>query len=135
MKELADGVDRLLSQAAFKGQSDFSIGFAGTGLTLHSNHLPHTEAEQRLEGHMWLRKYRTRSSAWYGLNLSPIDGRIRTGKKVEFPWAQDEEFEREGERLGINLSFEQPPKLGRNDPCHCGSGKKYKKCHLVLEVR
>ncbi|MDD9946386.1 MAG: preprotein translocase subunit SecA [Myxococcales bacterium] len=22
------------------------------------------------------------------------------------------------------------PKLGRNDPCHCGSGKKYKNCHL-----
>ena len=21
------------------------------------------------------------------------------------------------------------PKVGRNDPCHCGSGKKYKKCH------
>src|ERR1051325_3125398 len=21
-------------------------------------------------------------------------------------------------------------KLGRNDPCHCGSGKKYKKCHI-----
>ena len=21
--------------------------------------------------------------------------------------------------------------LGRNDPCHCGSGKKYKQCHLV----
>ncbi|MBN8280276.1 MAG: SEC-C domain-containing protein [Gammaproteobacteria bacterium] len=21
------------------------------------------------------------------------------------------------------------PKLGRNDPCPCGSGKKYKKCH------
>lgn len=23
----------------------------------------------------------------------------------------------------------QPTKVGRNDPCHCGSGKKYKKCH------
>jgi hypothetical protein len=25
-----------------------------------------------------------------------------------------------------------PPKKapGRNDPCHCGSGKKYKQCHL-----
>ena len=24
-----------------------------------------------------------------------------------------------------------PPKsLGRNDPCHCGSGRKYKQCHL-----
>ena len=21
-------------------------------------------------------------------------------------------------------------KIGRNDPCHCGSGEKYKKCHL-----
>jgi preprotein translocase subunit SecA len=23
----------------------------------------------------------------------------------------------------------ETPKLGRNDPCPCGSGKKYKKCH------
>ena len=22
----------------------------------------------------------------------------------------------------------KPPKVGRNDPCPCGSGKKYKKC-------
>lgn len=21
------------------------------------------------------------------------------------------------------------PKVGRNEPCHCGSGKKFKKCH------
>lgn len=25
------------------------------------------------------------------------------------------------------------PRLGRNDPCHCNSGKKYKNCHLRLE--
>jgi hypothetical protein len=23
--------------------------------------------------------------------------------------------------------------LGRNDPCHCGSGKKYKNCHMGTE--
>jgi SEC-C motif-containing protein len=23
----------------------------------------------------------------------------------------------------------EEPKTGRNDPCHCGSGKKFKKCH------
>jgi uncharacterized protein YecA (UPF0149 family) len=23
------------------------------------------------------------------------------------------------------------PKVGRNDPCPCGSGKKFKKCHGV----
>lgn len=27
------------------------------------------------------------------------------------------------------LPLVKPPKLGRNDPCWCGSGKKYKKCH------
>ncbi len=27
------------------------------------------------------------------------------------------------------------PKLGRNDPCWCGSGKKYKKCHLGKDER
>jgi len=23
----------------------------------------------------------------------------------------------------------EEPKIGRNDPCWCGSGKKFKKCH------
>jgi preprotein translocase subunit SecA len=26
------------------------------------------------------------------------------------------------------------PKVGRNDPCPCGSGKKYKKCHGASEA-
>lgn len=25
-------------------------------------------------------------------------------------------------------------KIGRNDPCHCGSGVKFKNCHLVKQV-
>jgi uncharacterized protein YecA (UPF0149 family) len=24
-------------------------------------------------------------------------------------------------------------RIGRNDPCPCGSGKKFKKCHLVAK--
>jgi hypothetical protein len=28
------------------------------------------------------------------------------------------------------LSTEPSKSLGRNDPCHCGSGRKYKQCHL-----
>ncbi len=28
-----------------------------------------------------------------------------------------------------NLAGVAAPKIGRNDPCPCGSGKKYKKCH------
>lgn len=28
-----------------------------------------------------------------------------------------------------NAHYGEPIKIGRNDPCPCGSGKKYKKCH------
>ena len=44
--------------------------------------------------------------------------RVRSGANVE---------QRRGERAA---PFEHgASKLGRNDPCSCGSGKKYKKCH------
>ena len=32
-------------------------------------------------------------------------------------------------RGGIQAVKRQEAKVGRNDPCHCGSGKKYKRCH------
>ena len=34
----------------------------------------------------------------------------------------DKEYKREPLKVG--------PKIGRNEPCPCGSGKKYKKCHM-----
>ena len=37
-----------------------------------------------------------------------------------------------GQNLGKNgvpVSVAKKPEVGRNDPCPCGSGKKYKKCH------
>ncbi len=32
--------------------------------------------------------------------------------------------------LAVEAIFPTP---GRNDPCHCGSGDKYKKCHLPID--
>jgi preprotein translocase subunit SecA len=29
----------------------------------------------------------------------------------------------------VKTIIRDEPKVGRNDPCPCGSGKKYKKCH------
>jgi preprotein translocase subunit SecA len=34
-----------------------------------------------------------------------------------------------GQDAKIETVHRQAPKVGRNDPCPCGSGKKYKKCH------
>ena len=34
----------------------------------------------------------------------------------------------DGELVGEKPVMREAPKIGRNDPCPCGSGKKYKKC-------
>ena len=31
--------------------------------------------------------------------------------------------------------YDNGPVFGRNDECWCGSGKKYKKCHLAIDER
>ena len=33
------------------------------------------------------------------------------------------------QRFHVQTIQRDGPKLGRNDPCFCGSGKKYKQCH------
>jgi preprotein translocase subunit SecA len=40
----------------------------------------------------------------------------------------------EAPRAKAETVVRQAPKVGRNDPCPCGSGKKYKKCHGVNEA-
>lgn len=40
--------------------------------------------------------------------------------------------ESEAARTGKRQPIKVGPKVGRNDPCPCGSGKKYKNCHGKL---
>ena len=62
-------------------------------------------------------------------------------KKSEFVDEELEQMERQGEGPSKNMNVpdrdDKPetvrrdhPKIGRNDPCWCGSGKKYKNCHM-----
>ena len=46
----------------------------------------------------------------------------------DLPEEAEDEWEDEQEDLDEPAVTESKP--GRNDPCWCGSGKKYKKCHL-----
>ena len=46
----------------------------------------------------------------------------------EFVKKDDQWFFHQGYMVDKTYKREQP-KVGRNDPCHCGSGKKFKKCH------
>ena len=44
-------------------------------------------------------------------------------RKVDGKWLYED-----GEDLQRMTIYRDQPKVGRNDPCPCGSGKKYKKC-------
>jgi len=44
------------------------------------------------------------------------------------PW-QAQGSQPQGESVKVVPIRREEPKVGRNDPCWCGSGKKYKKCH------
>jgi preprotein translocase subunit SecA len=50
-----------------------------------------------------------------------VEGRADEAGQPQAP-AEQKPVKREG------------PKVGRNDPCYCGSGKKYKKCHGAAEA-
>jgi preprotein translocase subunit SecA len=42
---------------------------------------------------------------------------------------QDEPAEGEQDGASNVTPIRSEPKIGRNEPCPCGSGKKYKHCH------
>ncbi|OIO01537.1 MAG: hypothetical protein AUJ51_08415 [Elusimicrobia bacterium CG1_02_56_21] len=58
---------------------------------------------------------------------SPAELAVRQKRWEEEACSGDEEPESDGQ-LPIFSETERAPKIGRNEPCPCGSGKKYKKC-------
>jgi len=99
---------------------------------------------QRAETETW-----ARTAEWQGLEIRGTTGGGAgdTEGTVEFtarftingkPQAHHERsrFRKEGDgwfyvdgAMGQGTVTRTAPKVGRNDPCPCGSGKKYKKCH------
>ncbi len=45
------------------------------------------------------------------------------------PWENAQGGQPQGQPVKVAPIRREEPKIGRNDPCWCGSGKKYKKCH------
>ena len=112
---------------------------------LRKTHHPKTRSELDIkETESWARK-----ADWFGLEIIKLNGGGETDSQgtVEFKatyqlgdkkcvWHEISSFEkrhdswfyREGRMPDIQQYRRSDPKIGRNDPCHCGSGKKYKKC-------
>lgn len=59
-----------------------------------------------------------------------VQGRlIRHRERAEFRRIDGRWFYHDGAMVKGKPVVRTGPKVGRNDPCICGSGKKFKKCH------
>jgi len=138
---VSKAIDQIALQAQADGKShDFTAGLGqgDTGLTIHCNNDPREAAGPSLQKHCHARKYTERAKTWFGVCLRPDDQALRFGINLDFPWQQSDEMDALTKGMGRAVKLtgvvSRPgmggPKVGRNDPCPCGSGKKFKKCCL-----
>jgi len=108
------------------------------GLIIHCNNDPIFISKRNLQNHCYRRKYVGRTNIWFGICLDPESLIIRFGLTLEYEWEFSEEMEEVLKGIlkpqpDINLGTKSGnrKKIGRNEPCPCGSGKKYKKCCIT----
>jgi hypothetical protein len=70
---------------------------------------------------------------WAFYDAEEIEARRKERAEAHSEEAEDGTYEGPGSAYGQPGAYGEPyvretPKIGRNDPCPCGSGKKYKKC-------
>lgn len=144
-EESCRNVHRILEAITRKSQLDgnrhdvmLASSTSPGGVCFHCNPRPSPEAIAVLEMHCAKRKYQQRAAQWFGVSVSP-DGKVQFGVTLDFPWEPSEEMDRltasmkqaaQGRDVLSQYTQGIHHKLGRNEPCHCGSGRKYKKCCL-----
>ncbi len=144
-----DQLDQGLKDVAYRTRldghtHDFTLGFdtGDSGLTIHCSRASAHEAVEKLAEHCRRRKYVHRAEGWFGLIVRETDSLPKLSIALRFPWKPDAELDTltRGMVLKGSHGLAKPAsgrrasagtKIGRNDPCLCGSGKKFKKCCLT----
>ncbi len=136
-RQISLAIDSIVALAAKDGMHhDATFGVGGSGVTFHANALSDIEARDKLADHCRLRKYAQGAEVWFGVGFRPGSGALRFGMTLNEPWKQDATMDvittglTKGHRVAKGLPPSSRGKTGRNDPCPCGSGLKFKKCHL-----
>ncbi|MDQ1309126.1 MAG: hypothetical protein QG601_394, partial [Pseudomonadota bacterium] len=140
--EVSAGIDLLCKQGIADGKNhDVTVGLGsgGTGLTVHCNDDLIDIAGPALQRHCHARKYTEHAQTWYGVCVRPRDQALRFGINLDFPWERDDAMDALTKNMGksgkltavVREAAKARTKVGRNDPCPCGSGKKFKKCCLT----
>ncbi len=140
-RSVGSGIDTLAGAARRdRRPHDLSLelGEAQAGLTVHCRYPNTPDTMQRLLAHCQLRKYASKADGWYGLIIHPDTLEILASVGSREPWARDAEMDNLVKQWPVRpqvpwngIKEQVAQKIGRNDTCGCGSGKKYKKCCLM----
>ncbi len=139
--EVSKGIEELAKRAGADGTSHnltIGLGKGRTGFTVHCNKDPIEIAGSSLQRHCHARKYTEHAQTWFGVCVKPDDTSLRFGLNLDYPWERNDQMDALTKNMAkpgnlsalLNQSAQGERKIGRNEPCPCGSGKKYKKCCL-----
>ena len=139
MLEVSTGIEQLAKQGIADGKNhDVTVwlGAGGTGLTIHCNDYPIDVAGTALQSHCHVRQITEHAQTWFGVCMRPRDQALRFGLNLDCAWARDDAMDALKKTMGepgnltalLREAAKGPTRAGRNDPCPCGSGEKYKKC-------
>ncbi len=103
--------------------------------TTHTNLLPQTDRSSLLNFATSVKWFQLIIKGTEAGKMTDATGKVEfqawfeQGGKLNCIWEKSH-FEREEGRWKYHSGQQKGmPRIGRNDPCPCGSGKKYKKCH------
>jgi SEC-C motif/Nuclease-related domain len=143
VNEMSRAVDKVAARTRADGNlHDVTFGFKeGTGITFHCTNEPNEVALPRLRSYCEQRKYKEKAKEWFGLCMSSIGPNVKFGVSLTFPWKQNADMDGKTNAMRAPGPIDQvlnalmsgrnkTKKISRNDPCPCGSGRKYKKCCL-----
>jgi hypothetical protein len=134
------GIDLIVARTRRDGKvHDLTMLLGDSGFTVHCSDLSLSSAVGSLRRHCERRKYMEKSASWFGVCLGSRDARMRFGVSLDYRWKQDADLDEATKdvpkaRPSVKAAIEQAlatKKVGRNEPCPCGSGRKYKKCCMA----
>ena len=138
-QDVSQGIQKIRQRTARDRKAHdltLTLDSASSGITIHCTEGPMSVAGPDLQNHCERRKYIHKAKTWFGVCVHPSDESLRFGLKLDYEWepnARLEEMTRDMSRSGDFVppaeSSGKAGRVGRNDPCPCNSGLKYKKCH------
>jgi hypothetical protein len=142
-RDLSWVIDKIAAGAARDSKehdATVALGESRGGITIHCNDLPDVIAASKLRRHCELRKHSQRAATWFGIAITPGNATLRFGVMLDYAWRADRDLDNivakmpkarpmADLRRARMAQSRSGNKIGVNDPCPCGSGRKYKRCH------